>query len=216
VSIKCGIIEGHLRVEADQSFATWKLWRWNDGEWIHFYKVGIALSRDLHEPSGNDAELLEEFTAQTNTEAESTRLEGEQATVWVGNFANDRGWILGGDLFNLHTASGGGHDEHATRGAINERGEIDLADDRGGWRNEHTSYREILNGEGENCGGGCLDLCCARGELDSARFPSSADEDLGLNHDLGHPAGEEAFGDGASARGGSGHVGIGDGETGSR
>jgi hypothetical protein len=33
---------------------------------------------------------------------------------------------------------------------------------------------------------------------------------------LGYTTGEEAFGDGAGARGGGGHVGIGDGETGSR
>ena len=77
MSIKCGIIEGHLRVEADQSFATWKLWRWNDGEWIHLDKIGVALACDLHEPSGNHAELLQQLTAQADTEAESARLEGE-------------------------------------------------------------------------------------------------------------------------------------------
>jgi hypothetical protein len=143
-------------------------------------------------------------------------LEGKESTVRVGNLANDRGWILGGDLFNLHAASGGGHDEHATCGAVNQCGEIDLADDRGGWRNEHTSHGKILNGEGENCCGGCLGLCRARGELDSARLPSPADKDLRLNDDLGYPAGEEAFGDGAGTRGGGGNIGIGDRETGSR
>jgi hypothetical protein len=136
--------------------------------------------------------------------------------VWVRNFSNDGGRILGGNIFDLHAACGGGHDEHATRGAIDQCGEVDLADDRGGWRNEHASHGKIFNGEGEDCCGGCLGLCRARGELDPARLPSPADEDLGLDDDLGYASSEEAFGDGAGARGGGGHVGIGDGETGSR
>ena len=136
--------------------------------------------------------------------------------MWVRDFANDRGRILGGNIFDLYAAGGGGHDEHATCGAIDQRSEIDLADDRGGWRNEHASNWEILDGEGEDCCGGCLGLCRAGSELDSTRLPSSADEDLGLDDDLGHPRGEEAFGDGTGTRGGGGDVGIGNGETGSR
>jgi hypothetical protein len=77
VSIKRGIVKGHLGVEADQSFATWKLWRWNDGERIYLNKIGVTLAGDLYESGGNHAELLEEFTAQADAKAESARLEGE-------------------------------------------------------------------------------------------------------------------------------------------
>ena len=77
MSIECGIIEGHLGIKADQSFATWKLWSRNNGEWIHLDKIGVALAGDLHQSGGDDAELLEEFTAQADAEAESARLEGE-------------------------------------------------------------------------------------------------------------------------------------------
>ena len=136
--------------------------------------------------------------------------------MWVRDFANDCIRILGRDLFNLHAAGGGCHNEHTTSGAINQRSEVDLTDDRGGWRNEHASHWKVLNGEGEDCGGGSLGLCCAGSQLDSARLPSSADQDLGLNDDLGYPRGEEAFGDRARARSGGGDVGIGNGETGSR
>ena len=129
MSIECRIVERHLGVEADQSLATRKLGRWNHGERIHLNEVGVALARNLHEASGNDTELLKKFPVQPNAEAESARLEGKEPTVWVRNFTNDRSWILCGDLFDFHATCGGGHDEDATRGAINEGSEIDLADD---------------------------------------------------------------------------------------
>jgi hypothetical protein len=134
----------------------------------------------------------------------------------MGNFANDRGRIVGSNLFNLHAASGRGHDEHATCGAIDQCSEVDLADDRGGWRHKDASHWQIFNGEGKDCGGGCLSLCRTRGKFDSARLPSPADEDLRLDDHLRDSSGEEAFGDCASARGRSGNVGVGDGETGPR
>ena len=129
MSIECRIVEGDLRIQADQPFAPRKLWCRNNGERIHLNKIGIALTRDLHKAGCNRAELLEEFTAQADAEAESARLEGEQATVWVGNFANDRARILGGDLFDFHATGGRCHDEHPASGSVNQRSEIDLTDD---------------------------------------------------------------------------------------
>ena len=134
----------------------------------------------------------------------------------MGDLTNDRGRIVGSNLFNLHAASGRGHDEDATSGAIDQCSEVDLADDRGGWRHKYASHWKVLNGEGKDCGGGSLGLCCAGSQLDSARLPSSANQDLGLNDDLGYSRGEEAFGDRARAGSGGGDIGIGDGETGSR
>jgi hypothetical protein len=216
MSIECGIVKRHFRVEADESFATWKLGRWNHGEGIHLNKISVTLARNLYEAGGNQAELLEQLTAQSNAEAESARLERKESTVRVGDFANDGRRILGGNLFNLHATRGGGHNKHATRGSINQRGEIDLANDRGCWGNQDTSHGELIYGEGKDRGSGCLGLRRTCGELDAAGLTSPADEDLGLDDDLGYPTCEEAFGDGAGASGGGGHICIRDGETGSR
>jgi hypothetical protein len=215
MSIKSGIVKGHLRIEADQPFTTGQLWCWNDGKGIHLNKIGVTLAGDLYEAGGNHAELLEELAAQADAETESARLEGEESTMWMCDFSHDGGWILGGNLFDFHSARGGGHDEDATCGAINQRCEIDLANDRGCWRHKDAAHGQAFDREGENRGGSCLGLSGARGKFYPTCLSSSANEDLRLNNNLVNSAREEALGDTARVRGCGGNVGVRDRKAGS-
>ena len=59
MTVKSGVINGDLCVEADESLATRKFWCRDDREWIHFHKICVRFARNANESRGNRHELLE-------------------------------------------------------------------------------------------------------------------------------------------------------------
>ena len=128
--------------------------------------------------------------------------------------ADDRRWIFSRNLFNLHTASGGRHQQNAAATAIDECREVDLAQDLGRGGHEHAAHGEILDGEGEDLRGDLLRLIGVSGELDAPRLPASANEHLRLDHNLRGAAGEESLCNGSGRGRRSGDLTIRYGEAG--
>ena len=112
--------------------------------------------------------------------------------------ADDRGWIFSRNLFNLHAASGGRHQENAAATAVDQCGEVDLAEDLRRWGHEHAAHGEVFDREGENLRGNRFRLFSGGGELDAARLAAPTNEHLGLNDNLCGAAGEESLCSGAS------------------
>ena len=106
MTVKCGVVNCDLRIKANESFAAWKLGRWNNSERVHLNEIGIRFARNADEARCDRDELLEEITACTDAEPEASRLEGEESCMRMCVLANDRRWVFCGDLFNFH-ASGG-------------------------------------------------------------------------------------------------------------
>ena len=127
--------------------------------------------------------------------------------------ADNRGWILSGNLFNLHAASGGCHQQNAAAAAVDQCGEVDLAQDLCRWCYEHAAHGEILNREGEDLRGDRLRLFGGGGELDAPRLSAPANEDLRLNYNLFSAACEESLRNGSGCGWRSGDFTIGDGEA---
>lgn len=49
MALKSGIVNGDLRVKADESLTTRKFWRRDNREWIHFHKICIRFTRYANE-----------------------------------------------------------------------------------------------------------------------------------------------------------------------
>ena len=128
--------------------------------------------------------------------------------------ADDRRWIFCGDLFNLHTASGGRHQQNAAATAIDECREVDLAQDLGCGGHEDAAHGEILDRKGEDLCGDLFRLIGVSGELDAPCLPASANEHLRLDHNLRGATGEEPLCNGSGRGRRSGNLPIGDREAG--
>ena len=125
--------------------------------------------------------------------------------------ADDRGWIFSRNLFNLHAASGGRHQENAAATAVDQCGEVDLAEDLRRWGHEHAAHGEPFNSEGENLRSDRFRLFSGGGELDAARLPAPANEHLGLNDNLRGATGEESLCSGAGGGRGGCNLAVWDG-----
>ena len=107
--------------------------------------------------------------------------------------ADDRRWIFSRNLFNLHAASGGRHQQNAAATAIDECREVDLTQDLGRGGHEDAAHGEILDRQGEDLCGDLLRLFGGGGELDATRLAASTNEHLRLDDNLLGATGEESL-----------------------
>jgi len=213
VPVECGVIEGDLGVKADQTLASGQIGGRDNGKRIDFDEVGVCVASNADEPRSDHDKLLEEFARQANAKAETTRLEGEEASVWVGVKTNDGGWIFCRNLFNLHPPGGGGHEQHASARSVDQRRQVDLARDDCSRGHEDATHGESLDLESEDRRCHVLRLIGRGGELHATRLAAAATDTLRLHHNLGRAAREESLRGGAG-RGRSRRRGaIRDGET---
>ena len=205
------VVEGHLGVEAleAEGLGAVGALRPDDGEGVDLDEVGVIRNHRPDQALGDrDRRLV--VGAEAEREGHLAGLPVEQPEMRVGVDADDRLRPGGRDLLDLHAALGRAHEQDPPGRAVEDRAEVELADDVGGRGDEHLADRDALDVHAQDAPGDGLRLGRVRRELHAAGLAPPADEHLGLDDNGARAEGEGSFGGPAGLRGRPGDLPGGD------
>ena len=126
------VVEVHLRVERQQIAAR------GDDERVDLEHRRVGAPERVVQGVQQLRELPELRALETECEADLPRLERQQPDARVHVLAQDTLGCGGGHLLDVHAASGTGHDDRTSDGAIEQQAHVEFAADLQALLDEHA------------------------------------------------------------------------------
>ena len=182
-----GVVEGDLGVEADEALLAGARPLAHDREGIDLHEIRVVGEHRPDEALGDPDGRLQ-VGVEPEPECELARLPVTQPEQRVRVDADDGVRVRRRHLLDLDPALGRAHQQDPPRRPIEDRGQVQLADDVRGWSDEDLAHGDALDRHAEDVVRDVLRLVVSGGEPDAARLASTADEHLRLDHHLARVA----------------------------
>src|SRR5215212_8962675 len=178
------VVEGDLGVEREQPPVL------RQEERVDLKQRGVGLLVRVVERLHELGRLVDERRGQSQPEGELARLEGAEADGRVDGLLQNQFGRVGGDLFDVHAAGRGGHEDGAPRRAVEHDAEVELLINREPLFDEQRAHLAPLGAglvrdelHAEYLAGQFLRLVGALRDLDAAALAAAARVYLRLDDD---------------------------------